>query len=75
MDARKIEFYSQRFKAFRLVDEIRHKESRIEPSDALHLATAIENGADVFVTKDKTLVKNSNLERAFKIRISHPSQV
>lgn len=56
-----------------LVHAIHDVDSRIEATDAINLACAIENGADVFVTFDNKLLNNEKLERTFKIRIGEPS--
>ncbi len=58
-----------------LVHAIRDVDSRIEATDAINLAHAIENGADVFVTFDDKLLNNEKLERTFKIRIREPSML
>lgn len=56
-----------------LVHAIHDVDSRVEGTDAINLACAIENEADVFVTFDETLLNNEKLERTFKIRIRAPS--
>lgn len=56
-----------------LVHAIQDVDSRVEGTDAINLACAIENEADVFVTFDETLLNNEKLERTFKIRIREPS--
>ncbi len=43
--------------------------------DALNLATAITEDADVFVTPDDKLAGNKKLESAFKIKIKRPGEV
>jgi len=72
---RKIDFSTPKFKTHELVGKIKIVESRAEPTDALNLATAITENADVFVTLDGKLVGNKKLESAFKIKISHPSEL
>jgi len=43
--------------------------------DALNLATAITDNAEVFVTPDNTFLGNKKLESAFGIKIKHPCDV
>jgi len=43
--------------------------------DALNLATAITENADVFVTLDGTLLENKKLEKEFEIKIKHPADL
>lgn len=57
------------------VHAIQDVDSRIDTTDAINLACAIENGADVYVTFDGKLVNNDRLERTFKIRILAPSML
>lgn len=56
-----------------LVHAVQDVDSRIDTTDAINLACAIENEADVFVTFDEKLLNNERLERTFKIRIRGPS--
>ncbi len=56
-----------------LLHAIQDVDSRIDAADAINLACAIENEADVFVTFDEKLLNNEKLERTFKIRIREPS--
>lgn len=75
LDSRKIGFYSPQFRAFRIVDEINHLDSRVEVADALHIATAIEEKADVFVTLDENLINNHAIQNKFQLKIRHPSML
>lgn len=43
--------------------------------DALNLATAIAENANVFVTMDNDLVGNKRIESFFKIKIKHPDEL
>ena len=43
--------------------------------DALNLATAITENADVFITMDDKLVGNKKIESVFGIKIKHPRDV
>ncbi len=54
---------------------IQEIDSRIDTTDAINLACAIENEAKVFVTFDEDLLNNDKLERAFKIKIREPSML
>ena len=75
MDKRKIDFSSPQFKTYGIVEKIKSVETRAEPMDALNLATAITENADVFVTLDDKLAGNKKIESAFKIKIKHPNEL
>ncbi|PKP58729.1 MAG: hypothetical protein CVT88_06815 [Candidatus Altiarchaeales archaeon HGW-Altiarchaeales-1] len=75
IDKRKIGFSSPQFKTYDIVKKIKAIESRVEPMDALNLATAITENADVFVTLDGTLLENKKLEKEFEIKIKHPADL
>jgi len=72
---RKIDFSAPQFRTHPLVEKIKLIESRAEPMDALNLATAITENADVFVTLDGKLIGNKKIESAFKIKIKHPREL
>ncbi|PKP58173.1 MAG: hypothetical protein CVT89_03280 [Candidatus Altiarchaeales archaeon HGW-Altiarchaeales-2] len=75
VNKRKIDFSAPQFETYAIVEKIKKIESRVELMDALNLATAITENADVFVTMDSKLVGNKKLESAFKIKIKHPRDV
>ena len=75
LDSRKITFYSPQFKAFRIIGEISHIDRTIEPADALHIATAIEDNAKIFVTFDENLINNHLIQKKFSLKIRHPSML
>lgn len=54
---------------------IRELDSRIDVSDAINLACAVDDGADVFVTFDEKLLNNQRFEKQFKLKISSPSML
>jgi len=75
IDKRKMDFSSPQFKTYSIIDKIKSSESRVEPMDALNLAAAISDGANVFVTFDSTFLGNKKIETEFKIKIKHPNDV
>lgn len=54
---------------------IRELDSRIDASDAINMACAVDDGADVFVTFDEKLLNNQRFEKQFKMKISSPSML
>ncbi len=72
---RKIEFIGADFEVYGKVQEIRDIHYKIEPLDALHLATAITHKANVFVTLDRKLLHNQKIENKFNISILHPKEL
>lgn len=75
MRKRKIEFVGSGFDDYKKTQEIRDVIYDAEPLDALHLAIAITNKANVFVTLDEKLIRNQAIENAFKISIRHPKEL
>jgi len=69
------QFYMPDKRSHTLYSEIRGSDSRIENLDAFILASAIENGVDVFVTTDTDLVGHPKIEKKFNIRIKHPEEL
>ena len=57
------------------LQEIRDVSYDVEPLDALHLAIAIIQKGNVFVTLDDKLIHNQAIENAFKISILHPKEL
>ena len=72
---RKIEFVGSSFDDYKKTHEIRDINYDAEPLDTLHLAIAITNKANVFVTLDEKLIHNQAIENAFKISILHPKEL
>lgn len=64
---RKIEFIGSDFEVYKKKQEIRDISYAVEPLDALHLAIAIVQKANVFVTLDEKLIHNQAIENTFKI--------
>ncbi len=64
-----------KYESFRIVDRIKELDSRVEDTDAIHLANCIQDGGSTFVTFDEKLVDNVKLESEFKIRIIHPKDL
>ncbi|MBI4014993.1 MAG: type II toxin-antitoxin system VapC family toxin [Candidatus Aenigmarchaeota archaeon] len=72
---RKIEFIGSGFEDYRKTQEIKDVSYDAEPLDTLHLAIAITNKANVFVTLDEKLIHNQAIENTFKINILHPKEL
>ncbi|MBI2583969.1 MAG: PIN domain-containing protein [Candidatus Aenigmarchaeota archaeon] len=72
---RKIRFSALRHDSIRLVDGIKETDSRVEDTDAIHLANCIQDNGDTFVTFDKKLLENVRLENEFKVKIIHPGDL
>ncbi len=75
IDTRKIGFSAPQFETYPIVEQIKKIETRSEPVDALNLATAITQNADIFVTLDGTFLNNKRLERGVGIKIKHPEDL
>ena len=73
-EKKKISFYVSK-DIGSLTKEIIDLDARIEQTDALLIACAIENNADAFVTLDKKLIHNKPIENKFKIKICHPEEL
>ena len=58
----------------KIAERIKELDSRIETTDRLILASAIQDGAHTFVTLDGELVHNEHIEREFGIEIKHPKE-
>lgn len=69
---RRIDFYSPQCTAFNIALEINRLDTRIEPADALHVACAIEDKANAFVTIDTTLLRSKKIKEKFGLKIKHP---
>lgn len=54
---------------------IKELDRRVDKTDRLILASAIEDGATFFVTLDSKLVDNMILEKEFGISIKHPKDL
>lgn len=58
------------------IEKLREIDGRIEFTDAQHLASAIGDKADSFVTFDKTLLDNAQeIEKSLGVRIIHPKDL
>ncbi|MFQ6121194.1 MAG: PIN domain-containing protein [Methanosarcinales archaeon] len=60
---RKIKIYSPQFLAFEIALKINKIDTRIEPADALHLACAIENSANAFITIDEKFNQQGDFKK------------
>lgn len=49
-------------------------DERLQTADRLILASAIEDGADAFITLDSDLIHNETVEKEFGIEIRHPKE-
>ena len=72
--AREINFYSPK-KIETIISKIKEIERRLDPLDTEILACAIENKASVLVTLDDNMLKSTNVQNLFKMRISHPKDL
>lgn len=72
---RKIRFSTLRRDSFRIVDKIKEIDSRVEDTDAIHLANCVQDKGNTFVTFDEKLVENRKLEDEFTIKIIHPKNL
>ncbi len=71
----KVRFSTLKYESFEIVDKIKEMDSRIEDTDAIHLANCIQDRGNVFVTFDQKLVGNLALEKEFGVRIIHPERL
>lgn len=72
---RKIKFSALKYGSLDIVDKIKEVDSRIEDTDAVHLANCIQDKCNAFVTFDEKLIGNERLENEFNIRITHPKNL
>jgi predicted nucleic acid-binding protein len=72
---REMEFIGSDFEVYKKTQELKDVNYDTEPLDALHLAIAIAEKANVFVTLDEKLIHNQAIENAFKISIIHPKEL
>lgn len=72
---RKIRFSTPSIETYNTTSNIINLDSRIEPSDALHYATAVKDKANTFVSFDEKMVDNKTLENAFGVKIIHPEDL
>ncbi len=67
---KEVKLYPSNFSTYSRIENLRTSNFRLDPLDALHLATALENGATTFVTIDTKLGKQVN-----GLRIQHPENL
>ena len=72
---KKVGFSSLKYENFRIIDKIKEIDSRIEDTDAVHLANCIQDKGDIFVTFDEKLVENSRLGKEFNMKLIHPESL
>ena len=65
-----VQLLPSNFSVYSRIENLRETNFRLDPIDALHLATALENNADVFVTLDTKLGKQVN-----GLTIQHPENL
>ena len=76
INKRNIKFKVLDFDSNKIVEDVRKIDGRIEFTDAQHLASAIDDNADSFVTFDITLLENAKeIERKFSIKVVHPKDL
>ena len=71
----KIDFATPEAEAYEIAGKIIHLDPRIEKTDALHYALAVQEKANTFVTFDQKMVGNRSLEREFGVKIIHPKNL
>ena len=71
----KIGFITPEIEAYETTLKIIRADSRIEQTDALHYALAVQEKADTFVTFDQKMVGNIRLEKEFGVKIIHPENL
>ena len=71
---RKIKFYIP-LDISETLTKIKSLDSRIEPTDAMIFACAVEDNVNTLVTLDKNLIHNEKLEKEFGIKIKHPREL
>lgn len=72
---RRISIFSSTYETYSIALKIREINSFIKSMDALHIACAIVDKADTFITLDNELVKSKEIEKEFGIKIKHPSEL
>lgn len=72
---RKIDFVPSRFETFDTIKQIRNLDYFVEPLDSEHLAAAISENAEIFVTLDTSLILNKNLQNISGIKVIHPKRI
>lgn len=72
---RKMKFVGTVFEVYEKISEMKETDYKTEPLDALHLSIAITSNASTFVTLDKKLIHNHELENKFGIKILHPKEL
>ena len=71
----KIGFITPEIEAYETTLKIIRADSRIEQTDALHYALAVQEKADTFVTFDQKMAGNIRLEKEFGVKIIHPENL
>ena len=72
---RKVTFCGTSFECYSIISKIKEGDTHIEPADALHIAAAIIDKANAFVTFDSALLNSRKIESEFKIKIMHPNDL
>ncbi len=72
---RKIQFLSALKSTYQTTVKIMELDTRIEPTDALNYALAVQENANNFVSLDEKMICNTTLENVFGVKIKHPSQL
>lgn len=71
----KISFVAPKTETYETAIKIIDMDSRVEQTDALHYALAVQEKANAFVTFDQKLVGNRTLEKEFGVKIIHPENL
>ena len=72
---RKIHFATPKIEAYETAVKVIDLDSRIEKTDALHYAIAVQEKARAFVTLDEKMVESRTLENKFDVKIIHPENL
>jgi len=75
VEKRKIKFSVLKYDSIKIVGKIKELDSRIEDTDAIHLANCIQDNGNTFVTFDEKLAENKRIENEFGIKIMHPEDL
>ena len=76
INRKKIKFKTLDFDSNKIIEKIREIDTRIEFTDAQHLASAISDSAACFVTSDNKLLEiTQKIEQKLGIEITHPKDL
>jgi len=72
---RKIKFFTPLKSTYLTAYEVMNSDTRIEPTDAINYAMAVQENADTFVSFDEKLLDNPTLENVFGVKVLHPKDL